>query len=383
VCDARAALRATASFQEGGGALRELRGVGFQTHTFIAALVRLRYIDWLRGVAVLFMVMWHSIDAWTVQTGRESWAFTLILFAAGWAAPLFLLLAGVSVSLAAGARTKRGIARAEASWGLQKRGWQIFLLAHVFRFQSFLLNPNGTWNSILKPDILNILGLGLVAAAYCWRYAVSPKRAAGWLVGPALLVLALTPLSREWWWPTLLHVRFEAYIRPVGNFGVFSIFPAVAYVFVGAFVGWLVWEYREQERWLHGRLAWAAVALIAIGASLSAIDALEIPSPIDSVPFFAWRTGVMILAFAGSWALLARRSADSWSPLVVFGQTSLFVYWIHVEICYGIFTHPIRHSLPLSVSFTAYLTFTVLLFWAAMLWQRRRQGPLIPVHLRA
>jgi uncharacterized membrane protein len=248
VCDARAALRATASFQEGGGALRELRGVGFQTHTFIAALVRLRYIDWLRGVAVLFMVMWHSIDAWTVQTGRESWAFTLILFAAGWAAPLFLLLAGVSVSLAAGARTKRGIARAEASWGLQKRGWQIFLLAHVFRFQSFLLNPNGTWNSILKPDILNILGLGLVAAAYCWRYAVSPKRAAGWLVGPALLVLALTPLSREWWWPTLLHVRFEAYIRPVGNFGVFSIFPAVAYVFVGAFVGWLVWEYREQER---------------------------------------------------------------------------------------------------------------------------------------
>ena len=102
-----------------------------------AAVSRLLYIDWLRGVAVLFMVLWHSIDAWTLQTDRESWAFTVIIFAAGWAAPLFLLLAGVSVSLAAGSRVARGRSRQEASWELQKRGWQIFLLAHVFRFQSF------------------------------------------------------------------------------------------------------------------------------------------------------------------------------------------------------------------------------------------------------
>ena len=62
---------------------------------------RLLYIDWLRGVAVLFMILWHSIDAWTLQSGRDTLAFTLIRFAAGWAAPLFLMLAGVSVSLAA------------------------------------------------------------------------------------------------------------------------------------------------------------------------------------------------------------------------------------------------------------------------------------------
>ena len=63
---------------------------------------RLLYIDWLRGIAVLFMVLWHSIDAWTLQTDRDAWAFTVIIFAAGWAAPLFLLLAGVSVSLEIG-----------------------------------------------------------------------------------------------------------------------------------------------------------------------------------------------------------------------------------------------------------------------------------------
>ncbi len=344
---------------------------------------RLLYIDWLRGVAVLFMVLWHSIDAWTLQTDRDSWAFTVIIFAAGWAAPLFLLLAGVSVSLAAGARVARGLSRADASWALQKRGWQVVLLAHVFRFQSFLLNPNGSWNSILKPDILNILGLGLVACAFCWKRADSRRAAMLWLIGPAVLTLAFTPLSREWWWPTLLPVRFEAYIRPVGNFGVFSIFPAVAYVFAGAYVGWLVWEHRSAEGWLHRRLAIAAVVLIAVGGSLSAVRALEVPSPIDSVPFFTWRTGAMILAFAASWALVGRRSPDSWSPLVVFGQTSLFVYWIHVEIVYGIFTYPVHRSLPLSVSFPLYVAFTLCLLGAAVLWQRRGRGPWIPAHLRA
>ena len=60
------------------------------------------YIDWLRGVAVLVMIMWHSIDSWTVQDAavRKSAAFGVITFGAGWAAPLFLFLAGVSLPFA-------------------------------------------------------------------------------------------------------------------------------------------------------------------------------------------------------------------------------------------------------------------------------------------
>ena len=108
----------------------------------------------------------------------------------------------------------------------------------------------------------------------------------------------------------------------------------------------------------------------------------EVPTPIDSAPFFMWRTGVMILAFAASWAAVGRRSLGSWSPLVVFGQTSLFVYWIHVELCYGVFSYAIHHSLPLAVSFPGYMAFTVALLGAAVLWQRRVRGPLIPAHMQ-
>ena len=53
-----------------------------------------------------------------------------------------------------------------------------------------------------------------------------------------------------------------------------------------------------------------------------------------------------IAAPKGSWA--QRPGAARWSPLLVFGQTSLFVYWVHVEIVYGFVTYPIRHEFSIA-----------------------------------
>jgi uncharacterized membrane protein (GlpM family) len=89
----------------------------------------------------------------------------------------------------------------------------------------------------------------------------------------------------------------------------------------------------------------------------------------------------MVLALGASWALARVRPLSSRSPLVVFGQTSLFVYFVHVELVYGVFSYPIRHRLPLVSSLGAYALFAALLFWGAWLWQRRPKGTLIPPHM--
>jgi len=68
--------------------------------------------------------------------------------------------------------------------------------------------------------------------------------------------------------------------------------------------------------------------------------------------------------------------------MIVFGQTSLFVYWIHVEIVYGFATYPLRHELSLLEWLVAYLCFTSLMLGVAMLWQRRQKSPLVPEFLR-
>jgi hypothetical protein len=91
----------------------------------------------------------------------------------------------------------------DASWRLQKRGWQIFLLAHVFRLQSFLLNPGATWASLLKPDILNILGLiqeGLLdrPTLYLSRYILGTRATYYRLLGRVT--------SEQEWEPWILYM---------------------------------------------------------------------------------------------------------------------------------------------------------------------------------
>ena len=349
-------------------------------------MTRRLYIDWLRGVAVVWMIMWHSIDSWSVTDGRDSLAFGLIAFAAGWVSPLFLFLAGVSIPLAGVARMERhGEARHAASRALTRRGWQVFLIAHLFRFQSFLLNPNGSWSGLMKPDILNVLGLGIVAAAFCWGRASSSTRSlVMWLVVPGVVLVAiLTPWARHWWWPTLLHPRLEAYFRPVGNYGVFTLFPTMAFVFGGTFLGAMLAERRTtSEIVAHRTMAMAGLALIVVGMAFSRTPWSLAPRWSDLMSLFLCRTGVM--AMAAAWAAFRRWPLERGNALVVLGQTSLFVYWVHVELAYGVFSYPIRHALTLPWAFAAFLCLTWLMLIGARFWMRHTgSGAWIPSHMKA
>lgn len=348
--------------------------------------LRRAYLDWLRGVAVLCMIEWHVLDAWTVVAGRDSAAWSVVTIIGGMAAPLFLFLAGVSVPFAIGAHVSRGATARRAAWLVQRRGWQVFGLAHVFRLQSFLLNPNGTWSGVLKPDILNILGLGLAGTAWLTGRGGARGRRVWWLLLPAAIVLVLTPLSRIWWWPTLLHPRLEAYIRP-SVYGVFALFPWVAYVPVGAFVGSLIAEPRDEaaEPRLHRQLAAYGAGVAAVGFALGAIS---LP------PAIAFWTGAWgrFLAFVGlmtlgvwiAWVWL-RSSLPAWSsaPLLLFGRTSLFVYWVHVELAYGFLSYPLHHALPLPWSIVGFAIITAGMLRAARWWADRPKGTWIPEEIRA
>ncbi|MEO8484095.1 MAG: heparan-alpha-glucosaminide N-acetyltransferase domain-containing protein [Acidobacteriota bacterium] len=345
------------------------------------------YIDWLRGVAVLIMIMWHSIDSWTVQETvvRKSAVFSTITFFAGWAAPLFLFLAGVSLPLAGVARMARGLDRRAASAMLQRRGWEVFLIAHLFRLQSFLLNPNGRWNGLLKPDILNILGLAFVYAAFAWGRATTRRELRWWLLAPSIVIVAvLTPLTPTWWWPTLLHPRLAGYIRVVDNNAVFSLFPAAAYLLAGAFFGAMLAEHGENDRAFHKRTAICGAALFAIAG---VIALLPWPRPvwfwIGSSAIVSWRIGTMLSLLVISWWWLLRHTVTSTSPLIVFGRTSLFVYWVHVELAYGNFSFPLHHALGLPWAIGAYVSLTLVMLGAARLWLRHApRGPIVPAYMR-
>jgi uncharacterized membrane protein len=347
-------------------------------------VARRLYIDWLRGLAAVIMIEAHTVDSWTARSARGSWIFPQLQFLAGWAAPLFLFLAGVSVALAGAAKLKATGDLDETGWALQKRGWQIFGLAFLFRLQSFLLSPGVSWLGMLKPDILNVMGLAIVASAYGWSRGVTARSRAIWLLGPVALIMIIAPLSRAWTWPARLEPHLEAYLRPNGH-GTFSLFPWAAFVLVGTWLGqWIVAARPPtEERRFHVRLGAGG-----LGLAIAAFIGSFFPAPLThssfwttSLSWFLLRAGVMIVGLALAWLWMQRPGASRWSPMIVFGKTSFFVYWIHVEIVYGFMTYPLRGELSIPGVLVAYVVFTLIMLACASAWSRRVRGPLIPAFL--
>jgi len=157
---------------------------------------RRNYIDWARGLAVLIMVEAHVLDSWTLRSARDSFAFGYLNLLGGFAAPLFLWLAGLGLVLSAERALLRTGDRAQAASGVLRRGFEILLLAFIFRLQAFIVSPGNPPVSLLRVDILNIMGPALMGAAIVWRLARGTRSAVVLCGSVATAFAMLTPIAR-------------------------------------------------------------------------------------------------------------------------------------------------------------------------------------------
>jgi uncharacterized membrane protein len=347
----------------------------------------------MRGLSVLFMIEAHTFDAWTVLADRATPLYKAANFIGGLAAPMFLFLAGMSVAMAASSRAKRTGDRAAAAWSVQKRGWQIFGLAFLFRLQSWLLSPGATVKGIFKADILNIMGPSIAAASWIWGRLPDRRARLAAFAGLACAFAFATPLIRNAAWLAWLPDPIEWYIRPFPKLSVFTFFPWAGYLFAGALAGeWLDTVKSPAGEWrMNRRLATAGVGLIALGYGASGLPSIY-PAGYSnfwtsSPTYYFIKIGVM-LALMGLIYVYVQRpfSAEprnpAWSPMLEFGRSSLFVYWIHVELAYGIFSYPLHRKLPVWWTLVAFSVFTALIYGATLLksrfvsgWKARRAAP--------
>lgn len=346
--------------------------------------MRRAYIDWLRGVAVLIMIHAHVIDAWTRPQDKAWPDYEWILRVNGIGAPLFLFLAGVSVALAGSAGVRRHGDPARASWSLQKRGWEIFALAMLFRIQAWLVSPGATLYGILKVDILNVMGPTIAAAAWLWGRG-STDRARFVVLGVATLgVIAVTPWVRATpviaAWPQPL----AWYFQPMP--GRFAFFPWSGLLLAGATVGVALAaaSTAEAERRVVGWTTAAGAALFVGALTASYFPAVHGRTEFwtTSASFYFARIGVMAVMLGLAHAWMDGRRVP-WSPLLQFGRTSLFVYWIHVELAYGVVASPVRGQLPLGWAYLGMALFTLAMLAASLgkdrlvAWWRARRAPVV------
>ena len=200
------------------------------------------YLDWLRGLAVLIMIEAHVIDSWTRGPTAQRARSRAPMILGGFGAPLFLFLAGVAVALSAGSKLRRtGDRRRGRRARVVRRGLEIFGLAFLFRVQAWILG----WASprtLLKVDILNIMGPSIVAAAALWGACARTARQARRRSRVATLAIALlTPIVRR-----RSAARARCPIRSRRTSGRspasrnFVFFPWAAFVFAGALLGVLL-----------------------------------------------------------------------------------------------------------------------------------------------
>jgi uncharacterized membrane protein len=322
--------------------------------------MRRPYIDWLRGAAVVIMIHAHVVDAWTRPADKTLPIYEWVLRLNGMAAPLFLFMAGVAVALggAAGVRRHGDIAR--ASWALQKRGWEIFGLAFLFRVQAWVLSPGATLYGILKVDILNVMGPAIALAAWVWGRASRDRDRLVLFVVATLAVLLATSWVRLSPWVATWPPPVALYFQPAP--GRFAFFPWIALLLAGAAVGVVLCAATTPaaESRIVGGLTAGGALLFTTSMVTAHFPPLFGPTEYwtTAASFFAARVGLMCIALGLAYEWVARRQPTrDTSPMLQFGHTSLFVYWIHVELAYGVLASPLKGNLPIVASWGAFLLF--------------------------
>ena len=315
---------------------------------------RLAYIDWMRGLACVLMFQTHCYDAWLNDSSRRTTFFVWSQLGGTFPAPLFLFLAGISSALVIDKLHSKGLSAAGVARRTIGRGAEILALGFLFRLQEYAISWGwAPWSDLLRVDILNEIGVSLMLLAIaCWAFYRGERsrfRMSTIAAGIAFAISLLSPLLWTSWRPDWLPWPIESYLNGVHNLGkpqawLFPVFPWAAFAFVGLSVGFLLltdWAQKLGSR-IFISAALAGVGLIYFGRwieaqpyHLYATDDFWHTSP----SFFLIRAGFMLVILGGSYSWCRWGLGQKWfSPLIQLGQTSLLVYWVHIEFVYGRFS---------------------------------------------
>jgi uncharacterized membrane protein len=312
---------------------------------------RLAYIDWMRGLACVLMFQTHCYDSWLSPEARKTTLFMWSQLGGTLPAPLFLFLAGVSFALVTDKLRQKGLPGNVIARTTILRGAEILGLGLLFRLQEYVIAWGwAPWSDLLRVDILNTIGVSMMLmGVMCAVLSLGPasRQVFGLAAGAAaLLISLLTPLFWTTWRPRWLPWPIESYIDGVHNLGqpqswLFPIFPWSAFAFAGLAVGFLLvsdWA-RQREAAVFASLGAVGVGLIYLARWMDARP-VQIYSAYDfwhtSPNFFLIRVGLLLAILSVTYAW-CRWGAGQWafSPLIQLGQTSLLVYWVHIEFVYG------------------------------------------------
>ncbi|MEM9532858.1 MAG: heparan-alpha-glucosaminide N-acetyltransferase domain-containing protein [Pseudomonadota bacterium] len=312
--------------------------------------IRVPAIDWMRGIVLIVMVTDHASAALnpnrlvtdTVFIYNPEIPLPPVDFYYRWishiCAPVFLFLAGTALALSITKRRANGASEWSIDRDLLVRGGVLILMDLTF--------ISWFWGggSILF-QVLYAIGASMIAMTLLRRLPVLVALVLGIAMIAVTEPLLRPPTGSIW---SALNSLFFAGGPAAGSI-------LVAYP-VGAWLGMMLigWWFGQHLLSLNGQFESLPLRLLAAGFVLlglfalvrgvnawgnlgllryddSLIQWLHFSKYPPSISFITMELGLMCLLLAGAFAIQNRSPAyRRTNPLLVFGQTSLFFYVVHI-----------------------------------------------------
>lgn len=328
----------------------------------MAEKTRKLWLDWQRGLAVLYMVEWHTYDSWRADAVAQGSLHEAIQTIGGFAAPSFLFMAGLSQILADAGAERKGVAPGVRCVSAIRRALWLLGVAYAFRIVECILGgawrmPGG-WGTVLRVDVLNVIAVSLLASALLAVGRTARLQTALAAAG-ACAVALLAPVVAGW---DHAPSRLLDYLFTTDwQRGIFYLFPWAAFVLTGAAFGRLAAQAQRPVLWIGAGLAlfaggWAAERFLP---AFYAHQDFWRTSP----QWVAMRLGMVVGTSGLLQALPA--SADRWlSWLRTMGRHSMLGYFLSIELPYGALSSALHKRLTIPQALSAVVVM-IAATWAA------------------
>jgi uncharacterized membrane protein len=275
-------------------------------------------------------------------------------------------------------------ARRESGWTARwrsalGRGAYVLGIAYLFRFSNCVaMLPNPDWNELTKVDILNCMGLAMLAVAAVGVFDLKQRVRAALLATAAIAALAPIVANLPWGdTPSMV----QEYISPIHGQGRgrFPFFPNAAYVAFGIAAGSLARVAGERIERLMQWSVLVGFALVFAGQYFSNLPfSMYAKSNFwtDSPTLIAIRCGISLLLMAGAYLWTEYGAAPRWSWMQTLGKNSLMVYWVHVMLVYGDAIRGLKGmlSIPVTAVATGVVTLLMVVLSVVWLWWKARRA---------
>lgn len=332
---------------------------------------RFPFLDWMRGLALVIMIQVHVFNSFARMDVRNGGVYALAVFVGGMAGPLFLFIAGITFAFLMD-RLERKEIRPRNRWlACLRRAGYVWGIAYLIRLTDWVGHwPHGSWDEILRVDILNSMGLAMAAFSVA-ALAAGERRIRAVLIG-AVGIAAVSPLVASWNWLAVPDI-VRQYLEPGFGRGHFPFFPCASYLGFGMTAGAAV-RLAEAGR-IDRVMQWAA--LMGGGAILAGQYVSNLPYAVypksnfwtDNPTLIVMRVGIALVMLAGCYTWTAFCAGSGWSWMQCLGRSSLLVYWVHLMLVYGPLTAAFQKAL--SIPMTALATVAVIALMVALsaVWQ--------------